>query len=116
MGTKKREKNKNFVKKKQTGKRVAFGTSFTGNRMPLNFFGKKKQTVTPKESIAKLRETIDVLEKREQFLQKKCDAQVQEAKRQMTQKNKKGIMLFSSENMSFIQRHYIFIVDDFNVI
>jgi len=37
--------------------------------MPL--FGKKKAAPSPKESIAKLRETVDMLEKREQYLQKK---------------------------------------------
>ncbi len=41
--------------------------------MPL--FGKKKAAPSPKESITKLRETVDMLEKREQFLQKKCDQQ-----------------------------------------
>lgn len=56
--------------------------------MPL--FGKKKVTPTPRESIAKLRETLDMLEKREQFLQKKVDQQTQEAKKYMQQKNKRG--------------------------
>jgi charged multivesicular body protein 4 len=61
--------------------------------MPLNFFGKKKQAPTPKESIAKLRETVEMLEKREQFLQKKCEQQVAQAKQFMQQKNKKGSKL-----------------------
>jgi charged multivesicular body protein 4 len=61
--------------------------------MPL--FGKKKVVATPKESIAKLRETLDMLEKREQFLQKKMDQQVQEAKKYMQQKNKRGTLLLS---------------------
>lgn len=56
--------------------------------MPL--FGKKKKAVPPKESIQKLRETLEMLEKREQFLQKKAEGQVAEAKKFMAQKNKRG--------------------------
>jgi len=56
--------------------------------MPL--FGKKKTAPPPKESIAKLRETLEMLEKREQYLQKKIDGQVAEAKKFMQQKNKKS--------------------------
>ena len=59
--------------------------------MPL--FGKKKTTPPPKESIAKLRETLDMLEKREQFLQKKIDGQTAEAKKFMAAKNKRGNFL-----------------------
>jgi len=59
--------------------------------MPL--FGKKKQAPPPKESIAKLRETLDMLEKREQFLQKKMDKEVGEAKKYMQQKNKRAALM-----------------------
>lgn len=59
--------------------------------MPL--FGKKKTGPTTKDSISKLRETLDMLEKREQFLQKKCEQQVAEAKKFMQQKNKRGKIL-----------------------
>jgi charged multivesicular body protein 4 len=59
--------------------------------MPL--FGSKKKAPAPKESIAKLRETLDMLEKREQFLQKKMDKEVAEAKKFMQQKNKRGLSL-----------------------
>jgi len=59
--------------------------------MPL--FGKKKTAPPPKESIAKLRETLDMLEKREQFLQKKCDQQTTEAKKYMAQKNKRAALM-----------------------
>ena len=56
--------------------------------MPL--FGSKKKSPSPKESIAKLRETLDMLEKREQFLQKKIEQQTNDAKKFMQQKNKRG--------------------------
>jgi len=59
--------------------------------MPL--FEKKKQAPPPKESIAKLRETLDMLEKREQFLQKKMDKEVGEAKKYMQQKNKRAALM-----------------------
>jgi len=59
--------------------------------MPL--FGKKKTAPSPKESISKLRETVDMLEKREQFLQKKCDQQTAEAKKYMQQKNKRAALM-----------------------
>jgi len=59
--------------------------------MPL--FGKKKTAPSPKESISKLRETVDMLEKRELFLQKKCDQQTTEAKKFMQQKNKRAALM-----------------------
>jgi len=59
--------------------------------MPL--FGKKKTAPPPKESISKLRETLDMLEKREQFLQKKIDGQTAEAKKFMQQKNKRAALM-----------------------
>jgi len=59
--------------------------------MPI--FGKKKQAPNPKESIAKLRETLEMLEKRESFLQKKIDGQVVEAKKFMAAKNKRAALM-----------------------
>jgi len=59
--------------------------------MPL--FGKKKTAPPPKESISKLRETLDMLEKREQFLQKKMDKEVADAKKFMQQKNKRAALM-----------------------
>jgi len=59
--------------------------------MPL--FGRKKKAPPPKESIAKLRETLEMLEKREQFLQKKMDKEVGEAKKFMQQKNKRAALM-----------------------
>jgi len=59
--------------------------------MPL--FGKKKKAPPAKESIAKLRETVDMLEKREQFLQKKIDKEVGDAKKYMQQKNKRAALM-----------------------
>jgi len=59
--------------------------------MPL--FGKKKTAPPPKESIAQLRETLDMLEKRGQFLQKKCDQQTAEARKFMQAKNKRAALM-----------------------
>ena len=59
--------------------------------MPL--FGKKKTAPPPRESIAKLKETLDMLEKREQFLQKKIDGQTAEAKKYLQAKNKRAALM-----------------------
>eukprot|EP01117_Protostelium_nocturnum_P011058 TRINITY_DN4009_c0_g1_i1.p1 TRINITY_DN4009_c0_g1~~TRINITY_DN4009_c0_g1_i1.p1 ORF type:complete len:217 (+),score=65.54 TRINITY_DN4009_c0_g1_i1:161-811(+) len=59
--------------------------------MPL--FGGKKPTVGPKEAITKLRETIDVLEKREVHLQKKMDNETQAAKTALAKKDKKTALM-----------------------
>jgi charged multivesicular body protein 4 len=60
----------------------------------MNLFGKaKKQAPTPKDSIVGLRETLDMLEKRERFLQTKIDNEVKLAKANVT-KNKKGTFIF----------------------
>jgi len=59
--------------------------------MPL--FGSKKKAPPPKESIAKLRETLDMLEKREFFLQKKADTEVANAKKFMQAKNKRAALM-----------------------
>ena len=57
--------------------------------MPL-FGSKKKAAPPPKESISKLRETLEMLEKREEYLQKKCEQELQNAKKFMAQKNKRS--------------------------
>ena len=54
--------------------------------MPL--FGKKKKE-TPQDSIARLRETLETLDKREQFLDKKIQQQLAEAKRYNAAGNKR---------------------------
>jgi charged multivesicular body protein 4 len=56
--------------------------------MPL--FGKKKEAPNAKESITKLRETVDLLEKREKFLQTKIEKEVTDAKKRMAAKDKRG--------------------------
>ena len=50
-------------------------------------FGKKKET--PQDSIAKLRETLETLDKRDQFLDKKIQQQLEEAKKYNAAGNKK---------------------------
>lgn len=55
----------------------------------MNLFGKAKKAPSPKESIIRLRETLDMLEKRERFLQVKIDNEVAVAKANV-HKNKRG--------------------------
>jgi len=59
----------------------------------MKLFGGKKKAPQAKESIAKLRETIDMLEKREQFLQKKIDKETSDAKKNMQLKNKRAALM-----------------------
>mmetsp|Transcript_8683 Transcript_8683/g.14960 ORF Transcript_8683/g.14960 Transcript_8683/m.14960 type:complete len:205 (+) Transcript_8683:7-621(+) len=54
-------------------------------------FGKKKAPPT-KESLAKLRNSVAMLEKREEFLQKKMDDEMKLAKAKLAKKDKKGAM------------------------
>ncbi len=56
----------------------------------MNLFGKAKAAkATPKDAIVKLRESLEMLEKRERFLQTKIDAELGVAKANAT-KNKRG--------------------------
>jgi charged multivesicular body protein 4 len=60
----------------------------------MNLFGKAKASkTTPKDAIVKLRESLDMLEKRERFLQTKIDTELKIAKQHAT-KNKRGVCLF----------------------
>jgi len=58
----------------------------------MRLFGKAKQAPSPQESIAKLRDTIDLLEKREKYLQKRVEKEIQTAK-QNAQKNRRGALM-----------------------
>eukprot|EP01031_Cornospumella_fuschlensis_P035445 gene35445-42963_t len=64
----------------------------------MNLFGKKKQaqqpvpTQSPIETIAKLRESLNILEKREEHINKKIDASLQEAKLKSQKKDKNGAL------------------------
>jgi charged multivesicular body protein 4A/B len=56
----------------------------------MNLFGKAKAVkTTPKDAIVRLRESLDMLEKREKFLSTKIDAELKMAKLNAT-KNKRG--------------------------
>lgn len=56
-------------------------------------FGRsKKKEVAPKASIQKLREAVDLLDKRAVFIQKKMDNEVVQAKDFMAKKNKRGAL------------------------
>ena len=49
----------------------------------MHLFSKAKKDVarsTPKDSVIKIRETLDMLEKREKYLQSKMDAEIKTAK------------------------------------
>jgi charged multivesicular body protein 4 len=52
-------------------------------------FGKAKKQPTTKESIMQLRESVDMLEKREKLLQTKIETELKSAQANRT-KNKKG--------------------------
>ncbi|KAJ3341299.1 ESCRT-III subunit protein snf7 [Gonapodya sp. JEL0774] len=56
----------------------------------MNLFGRRKEPkVAPKDAMAKLRETSDMLEKREKYLENKIDAELKFAKLNAS-KNKRG--------------------------
>ena len=60
----------------------------------MNLFGKAKaQKTTPKDAIVRLRESLEMLEKREKYLQTKIDAELKVAKANAT-KNKRGMSSF----------------------
>jgi hypothetical protein len=67
------------------------------NFMPggMKLFGKAKKGPTAKEGITKMRETLEMLEKREAYLQTKINHEVTEAKRFMAAKNKRGKRFFT---------------------
>ena len=54
----------------------------------MKLFGKKKKE-NPQETIARLRESLETLDKREQFLEKKIQQQLADAKRYNAQGNKR---------------------------
>ena len=56
----------------------------------MKLFGKAKKAPTAKEGITKMRETLEMLEKREAYLQSKIEHETQEAKKFMAAKNKRG--------------------------
>jgi len=58
----------------------------------MRLFGKAKTAPSPKDSITKLRETLEMLEKREQYLQRKVEKELQLAKQNAT-KNKRAAMM-----------------------
>jgi len=59
----------------------------------MRLFGKAKKGPTATEGIQKMTETLEMLEKREAFLQSKINHEVSEAKRYMALKNKRAALL-----------------------
>jgi len=47
----------------------------------MNLFGKAKKVPTAQESIMKLKDTLEVLEKREKYLETKIEKELTEAKK-----------------------------------
>lgn len=76
----------------------------------MKLFGKKKKAPSPQESIMKLRETSEMLEKREAFLQQKADAETVKAKQMLQAKNKRGFthLFIQFLNSVFFSRRYVF--------
>lgn len=56
----------------------------------MNLFGKAKAKASPKDAIVRLRESLEMLEKREKYLQTKIDTELKLAKQNATT-NKRGI-------------------------
>ncbi|KAL6079608.1 ESCRT-III subunit protein snf7 [Balamuthia mandrillaris] len=69
----------------------------------MKLFGRAKKTASPKESIAKLRETLDMLEKREDYLQKKIDKEIQFAKLHAS-KNKRAALMALKRKKTYEQQ------------
>ena len=65
----------------------------------MNLFGKKKveapraSTVSAVDTVKTLTDTLDTLEKRENFISKKVDTCLLEAKTKLAKKDKKGIFI-----------------------
>jgi len=59
----------------------------------MKLFGKAKKAPTPQEGITKMRETLEMLEKREAYLQNKINHEIAEAKRHMALKNKRAALM-----------------------
>jgi len=70
----------------------------------MKLFGKAKKSPTPRESISKMKETVEMLEKREAFLQNKINHEVQEAKKFMLAKNKKAAMMCLKRKKTYEQQ------------
>jgi charged multivesicular body protein 4 len=75
-------------------------------------FERAKKAPTPQESITKLRDTIDILAKRELYLEKKAESQVTEARACLSAKNKRGAVaalkkkrLYENQLNSIIAAH-----------
>jgi charged multivesicular body protein 4 len=56
-------------------------------------FGKAKQAPPPSESIQKLRETLDMLEKREKYLEKKIVTELDQARKLASTKNRRAALM-----------------------
>ncbi|ORZ33813.1 Snf7-domain-containing protein [Catenaria anguillulae PL171] len=66
----------------------------------MHLFGRSKPKTTPKDAIIRLRETLDMLEKRERYLQAKIDNELKTAKLNAT-KNKRAALMALKRKKTF---------------
>jgi len=65
----------------------------------MRLFGKAKAAPKPQETIAKLRETLDMLEKREKFLEKKVEKEILIVRQNATKNRRLAIMALKRKKM-----------------
>lgn len=66
-----------------------------------SLFGTQKKAPTPNQSIDKMKETLEILEKRESLLNKKIDIEVKKAKELLAKKNKQGALLCMKKKKTY---------------
>jgi len=67
----------------------------------MKFFGRPKATTNSQDTIGKLRLTLEMLDKRQKFLQDKADKEEIEAKKLVTQKRKREALLCLKKRNNF---------------
>jgi charged multivesicular body protein 4 len=72
---------------------ILFFSPHPSKKKTMPLFTTKKREPSPQEMMATMKETLQMLEKREEFLQKKVDTQIQEAKVALQKKDKKKAMV-----------------------
>ncbi|KAI9173149.1 ESCRT-III subunit protein snf7 [Blastocladiella emersonii ATCC 22665] len=65
----------------------------------MHLFGRGKPKTTPKDAIIRLRETLDMLEKRERYLQTKIDNELKTAKANATNNKRAALMALKRKKM-----------------
>lgn len=65
----------------------------------MRLFGKAKQMPTPAETIGRLRETVDILEKRETYLQKKIEKEIDFARKNASKNRRAALQALKRKKM-----------------